>query len=319
MAQRLLDEHPVSTDANRRPPHFTPDVRITSAHSISSFAVWGHYACVAHSHVKVYDTSLGSQILEIDQHKDTGLESRAKEPRITALGFRPAKDKAQEGRYLWCGTKDGHIFEVDIKLGAVTAARSSVHGSAVTHIMRHQGWVITVDESGKVHVWEVLPGEDDDSNYKISRTIRISDKITFAKMIKGRFWTATAPAVRSTTNTAGARGPTIRVYDICARGSAPPPLTALTSEWTGAATSATILPEDPDNIYMGHEGGFVSVWTIDQQVLECAQVLKVSTTDILALEGADKHLWAGNRKGDIHVWNLEEKPWRTSNIWTAHP
>lgn len=288
--------------------------------SITAFAVYGRYACVAHHHVKVYDTQLDQAVLQIDQ-KDTGLDLRAKEPRITALGFRPCRDPANEGRYLWCGNKDGHLWEVDIKTGDVTATKPFVHASAVTYIMRHQYFALTLDDTGKLHVWEIPEcGEKGEAgNFRLFRTMRISDRVTFAKMIKGQLWTATAPAVRSTTNTAGVRGPTLRVYDVLTAGNAPPPRTCLTTEWTGAATSATVVPlQDPDTVYVGHEGGFVSLWNLVGTELSCVQVLKVSTTDILALEGVGDHLWAGNRRGQIYVWNIEEMPWRTSNMWTAH-
>lgn len=319
-AQRLLDEHPDSTYANKRPPCFKPDINVVTPNSITSFAVYGRYACVAHSHVKVYDTLMDNQpILHIDQ-KDTGLDLRVKDPRVTALGFRPARNPACEGRYLWCGNKDGHLWEIDIQTGEITATKASAHASTVTHIMRHQYYALTLDDTGKLHVWEVPEAGDkhEAGNFRLIRTMRVSDRVTFAKMIRGLLWTATAPAVRSTTNTAGVRGPTVRVYDPISPGNAPPPRTCLTSEWTGAATSATVVPLKSDTVYVGHEGGFVSLWKLLGTELQCLQVLKVSTTDILALEGVGDHLWAGNRRGQIYVWNIDQLPWTTSNMWTAH-
>lgn len=316
IAQRLLDEHPDSTKANRRPPTFLPDIKVTLPLSITSFAVYGRFACVAHHNVRVFDTEsdCNQPILTFDQ-KDVGLDLRVKEPRVTAMGFRPSKFEDQKGRYLWCGNKDGHVWEIDIKTGDVTATKPSVHGAAVTHIMRHQQWVLTLDEVGKLHVWE--PAKEDSTSFRIVRTLRISDKVTFAKMIKGRLWTATAPAVRSTTSTNGARGPTVRVYDPCSENGAAP-LSALTTEWTGSVTSATVMPFAPDYFYLGHEGGFISIWKVPDNELVCQQVLKISTTDILSLEGVGERLWAGNRRGQIHVWDVKNRPWLTTNFWTAH-
>lgn len=321
-AQRLLDEHPDSTYANKRAPNFQPDINVVSQHSITSFAVYGRYACVAHSHVRIYDTQMDNRepIFHVDQ-KETGLELRAKDPRVTALGFRPARNPACEGRYLWCGNKDGHLWEIDIQTGEITAMKAGSHASPVTHIMRHQHYALTLDDSGKLQVWEVPEADEKNEagNFRLFRTMRVSDRVTFAKMIKGRLWTATAPAVRSTTNTAGVRGPTVRVYEPFAPGNAPPPRTCLTTEWTGAATSATVVPLKSDTVYVGHEGGFVTLWSLVGTELQCLQVLKVSTTDILALEGVGDHLWAGNRQGQIYVWNIDQLPWATSNLWTAHP
>ncbi|GMK59135.1 hypothetical protein CspeluHIS016_0701500 [Cutaneotrichosporon spelunceum] len=320
-AQRLLDEHPDSTYANQTPPIYgKKGTRIRPSHSITSFAVFGQYVAAGHHHVEVYDvTKSDDPFLDMDQKENTGLELRAKDPRVTALGFRPSRDPACEGRYLWCGNKDGHLWEIDIDFARVTTTKPGVHTSTVTHIMRHEYYVLTLDETGKLNVWEVpdAGGKAEAGNFRLFRTMRVSDRVTFAKMIKGKLWTATAPAVRSATTTVGVRGPTIRVYEPFAAGNAPPARTSLTPEWTGSATSATVVPLKSDLVYMGHEGGFVSLWKLAGTELQCVQVLKVSTTDILALEGVGDHLWAGNRRGQIHVWNIDQLPWTTSNMWTV--
>lgn len=318
MAQRLLDEHADSSEANRRPPHYSPDIKMSLTTGITAFAVHGKYTCVAHHQVRVFDTTFDDRPIHTLELKDTGLDFRVKDPRVTAMCFRPGETQEQEGRFVWCGTKDGHIWELDVMTGEVTSQRPSIHSAAVTHILRSHHNIITIDDIGKVHVFEVEQGIPKRDPAKLLRTIRLSDKATFAKMIRGRLWTATAPAVRSTTASSGARGPAIRVYDPCAPGTAPPPQMALTSEWAGAATSATVMPMDPDRVFLGHEGGYVSIWTLGAE-LECQQVLKISSTDILALEGVGERLWAGNRKGQIHVYDITPKPWIVTNLWTAHP
>lgn len=321
LAQRLLDEHPDGSQANRQPPEFTPDIKIQAAHSITAFTAYGRYVVCAHHHVKVYDTQMpDAPVFDFDP-KHMGLDSKVKEPRVTALCFRPSTNGLHEGRYLWCGNRDGHIWELDIRTGEITATHPGVHSAAVTHIMRSGRHMVTLDEFGKLNVFEVKrsAGEDDAGDVKVVRNLRITEKPTFAKMIRGKLWAASAPAVRSTTNSATARGPTIRVWDIMYPGTAPPPLMALTSEWTGSATSATVMPLAPDTTYIGHEGGFVSLWTIEDKQLKCVRVLKVSSTDILSLEGVGERLWGGNRRGEIHAWRLDDAPWVTTNIWTAHP
>ncbi|KAL1413382.1 hypothetical protein Q8F55_001144 [Vanrija albida] len=319
MAQRLLDEHADSSEANRRPPTYSPDIRMTLASAITAFAIHGKYTCIAHHQVRIFDTTFDEQPIHTIELKDTGLEFRVKDPRVTAMCFRPGETAEQEGRYVWCGTKDGHLWELDVMTGEVTTQRPSVHSGAVTQILRSHQFILTIDEIGKVHVFEVEQGAAKRDPVKLVRTIRLSDKATFAKMIRGKLWTATAPAARSATTSSGARGPAVRVYDPCASGTSPPGARmALTSEWTGAATSATVMPMDPDKVFLGHEGGYVSIWTLGEE-LECQQVLKVSSTDILSLEGVGERLWAGNRKGQIHVYDIEPKPWIVTNVWTAHP
>jgi WD40 repeat protein len=232
---------------------------------------------------------------------------------VTAMCFRPANNDADEGRYLWCGTKDGHLWELDIKTGDITDTRAFVHSSAVSHIFRYKSWIMSLEEGGKLHVFEV----QENRRIPQCRTIRVQERFNFAKLIGGRLWTSTGPATRSTTNAAASRGPTIRVYDPCAPGNTlSAGTTVWPSEWTGAVTSATCMPMHPGTVYLGHEGGYVSVWDAEQ--LQCLQVFKISANDILALEGVGERLWAAGRKGMISVYDVSERPWRTTNVWTAH-
>ena len=317
-AKRLLDDYPDSTHANRRPPSFRPDVKLVPPHPIYSFATFGRYACTASHQVRVYDTQMGNQPIFSVDLRETGLEFRIKEPRVTAMCFRPAATLADEGRYLWCGTKDGHLWELDVKTGTVTDTRPSAHASAVVNIFRYKHFLLTLEESGRLHVFEVNKEgtSEEQQGPRLSRTVRISEKFTFAKMIGHRLWSATAPAVRSTTNITS-KGPTIRVYEPCSPGAMPAGTTLITSEWTGAVTSATRLPLRPNEVYLGHEGGFVSVWSNED--LTCLRVLKLSVTDVLSLEGVGERLWAGNRKGQIAAYDVSETPWQTTNLWLGHP
>jgi len=312
-AKRLMEDYPDSTHAFRKPPSYVPDIRLAQIDSIASFAVYGRYVCVGCHHVRIYDTHMSDNPLFSVDLKETGLDFRMKDPKVSAMCFRPAPLPADAGRYLWCGTKDGHLWELDIKSGKITDRRAFAHSSAVINIFRHKNFLLSLEEYGKLHVFGVGSGEQDGQIPIGSRTYRISDKQTFAKMVNGKLWTSSGPSARSTTSSTS-KGPTIRIYDPCGNTISPSGKTQFTSEWTGAVTSATILPMHPDTVYLGHEGGFVSIW-IDET---CTQVLKISTSDILALEGVGENLWAGNRKGQIHVYDITQKPWRTTNLWQAH-
>lgn len=322
-AKRLLEEYPDSTTANRRPPRFVPDIKISGTSHLSAFAVHGRHVCTGTTSVKVYDTLMSDQpILSVDL-RETGLDFRVKENRVTAMCFRPAVYESEEGRYLWCGTKDGHLWELDIKTGQITDTRAFAHSSAVAHIFRYKRFIMSLEEGGKLHVFKVgerdARGALEDVKHipVLCKTIRVQERFNFAKLICGRLWTSSGPVNRSTTN-AASKGPTIRVYEPCgASTTLSGGKTAWTSEWTGAVTSATILPLQPNTVFMGHEGGFVSVW--DAEELVCIQVLKISPNDIMALEGVGERLWAGSRKGMISVYDVSEKPWRTTNTWIAHP
>ncbi|OCF57415.1 hypothetical protein L486_04873 [Kwoniella mangroviensis CBS 10435] len=313
-AKRMLEDFPDSTEANRRTPNFRPDLKIRDCHHVSAFATFGRYVCTGAHHVRVYDTQLSDQPISIVDLKETGLEHKSKEPRVTAMCFRPGATLAEEGRYLWCGTKDGHLWELDISTGNVSSTKAFAHTSSISHIFRHRKNLITLDESGKMLVYDV--GDLEGKSPSLIRTLRIGEKFTFAKMICGKLWTSSGPAARSTTSASTSKGPTIRIYDPCSEGNMPPAKVAFTTEWTGAVTSATYIPLEGNIIYLGHEGGFVSSW--DMKEYNCIQVLKISTTDILALEGVGDRLWAGNRKGQISVYDVDQRPWLTINQWTGH-
>ena len=320
-AQRATDDYPDSTYANRRPPAFNPPIRIHIPHHVYAFAVFGRYACVGSHTVRVYDTQLSDQPIYNIDLRETGLDFRIKEPRVSAMCFRPVCSAEDEGRYLWCGTTDGHLWELDIKTGQITDTRSFAHSSVVTNIFRYQKWFVSVEETGKAHIFKVGWIKEDlrDEDSKIPqlfRTIRLGDRPNFTKLVGPRLWTATPPAVRSTTSSS-AKGPTIKIYSPFEDGNSAIPVTVGTPEWSGAVTSATILPMQPDVVYLGHEGGFISMW--DAETCENLSVSKVSASDILSLEGVGERLWAGNRKGHIHVYDVSAKPWTTTNTWDAHP
>jgi hypothetical protein len=78
-----------------------------------------------------------------------------------------------------------------------------------------------------------------------------------------------------------------------------------------------VLTSNPSLVYLAHEGGYVSIF--DRDSLACLSVLKISSSDVLALEGVGDRLWAGYRTGMIHVYDVSTKPWTATNIWMAHP
>ncbi|WWC71666.1 uncharacterized protein I206_105624 [Kwoniella pini CBS 10737] len=314
-AKKMLEEFPDSTEANRRSPNFKPDLKIRDCHHVTAFATFGRHVCTGAHHVKIYDTQLSEQPISTVDLKETGLEQKSKDPKVTAMCFRPGATMAEEGRYLWCGTKDGHLWELDISTLTVSSTKAFAHTASIAHIFRHRKNIVTLDESGKMLVYDV--GDVEGKQPILIRTLRVGEKFTFAKMLCGRLWTSSGPVARSTTSASTSKGPTIRIYDPCSEGNMPPAKVLFTTEWTGAVTSATYIPLEGDKVYLGHEGGFVSIW--DMNEFTCLQVLKISTTDILALEGVGDRLWAGNRKGQISVYDVTHRPWLTINQWNGHP
>ncbi|KAH0839417.1 Endonuclease/exonuclease/phosphatase [Lanmaoa asiatica] len=322
---RSVESLPDSSHSSRRPPSM-PSVGFMEykmhvpAHS-GHVAVAGSGVVVASGHhIKYYDLFSNDGPSWTLDTKD-GMRGSL----VTCLEFRPAHDEADRGKYLWVGTKDGHLLEVDVRMGAFTSSKMGIHASQVTNISRHGSTMITVDEAGKTFIFDpdgnastgVGASLADDVNlvYTAPRVYRLGEKAEFVKLLGGLLWTA----VRTDVNGVGtASVPVIRIYDIYAPGSIGRPV--MPSQHAGAVTSGTILPSHLDHVYLGHEGGYISIWNVatDDGIPACVEVVKVSASDVLCLEGVSDRLWAGGRKGAISVYDVSVKPWVVTNCWDAH-
>lgn len=293
-------------------------------HHVHAYAVCGHRLCVAAHVLKVYDLTRGDDkpVLVWDPKSlPAGPETRGKDHKVTAVAFRALAPGAgmEEGRYVWCGTSAGHLVQLDTLTGEPTHFRAGIHGSTVTHIFRYREYMLSLEETGKMHVFGPFvdpSAADGGSEMTPSRTLRTAEKTNFVRMLGEQVWTASGPATRSTTNPA-LRGPTIRVYEPLPAGTGGAGRTTYTSEWTGAVTAIAVLASDPRKVYLAHEGGYVSVF--DRETLACVSVVKISSSDVLALEGVGDRLWAGYRTGMVHVYDVSTMPWTTVNMWLAHP
>lgn len=279
-------------------------------------AVSGSYVIVGHNHhIKVYDLSQSdASILNLDT-RDMGL----KEAKVTCMEFRPTLSKTDRGFLLWIGTKDGHLFEVDVRTGTIRGTKYVAHLHPVTHIFRHGRSMVTLDESGKALVFspDVYNGDDVVLQTSLPRTIRTAEKQDFVKLIGGKLWTAAR--MKQHGSVSMQRLPIIRVYDIFNVASTGKSL--LPIEHVGPVTSATILSSQPEMVYVGHEGGYISIWDLnaDDGYPQCIEVMKVSVSDILCLEGVNERLWVGGRNGMISVYVVSQRPWIMTNCWNAHP
>ncbi|KZO93804.1 DNase I-like protein [Calocera viscosa TUFC12733] len=334
--RRGVEDLPEATHSNRRPPHMFVDQRSFPATShLNQYpivAVAGSFVVVAAWTVRVYDVEKSGQeaMLALNVSlDDTGLEWRVKEPRVTAMEFRPGAIREEEGRYLWLGTKDGHLWELDLWTGIITETRAQAHSSAVIHIFRHQRSMVTIEESGKMLVFDSdgANGVNAPQLNLMPRFIRIGEKQAFAKVLgkQGQVWTSegsgpggTVGGAKSLSNTP-TKGPAIRVYDIRSRENGGGGYrTLVCPEPLGAVTAGCILPSQPDVIYLGHEGGYLSVWSRTDEDPKFIKSVKIGPSDILALEGVMNSLWIGNRQGVIAAYDVSPWPWRVANMWKAH-
>ncbi|KAI0337331.1 DNase I-like protein [Trametopsis cervina] len=312
---------PDSSRSSRRPP--TADVHSYTESYIhvppytGVVVSAGHIVAVAAGHhLRIFDLSQSESPIHDLDPRAMGLEARTKESRITSMEFRSAARQADRGCYLWVGTKDGHLFELDVRAGLVVGMKLAIHSHSVSHIFRYGNQMVTLDDTGKALVF--TPGSPDiDPGLSTTqpRVTRIADKQEFAKILGGKLWTS----VRDTTTTAStSRAPMIRVYDIFVPGAAG--RSVLPTEHLGAVTSGTILQSQPGQVFLGHEGGHVSIWALDTEdgLPVCQEVIKVSTSDVLCLEGVHDRLWAGGRKGNIAAYDVAPRPWVMTNNWQAH-
>lgn len=315
---------PDSSRASRKPPaldcHPFHEFGIHVPAYTGVVAASGHIVAVSQGHhLKVYDLSESDSPLHDLDARAMGLETKTKDFKVTSLEFRPSKKASDRGCFLWVGTKDGHLFEVDIRAGLVVGMKLAIHSHAVTHMFRHGQSMVTLDETGKLLVFSSDPQSDMDIALSVTppRVVRISDKQEFAKILGGKLWTSARDSSSSNT-VSTSRGPIVRVYDIFTPGTTGKSL--LPTDHLGAVSSGTILQTHPDHVYLGHEGGHVSIWTLDTDdgIPSCEEVIKVSTSDVLCLEGVNDRLWAGGRKGTIAAYDVSSRPWTMTNHWVAH-
>jgi hypothetical protein len=281
-------------------------------------AVTGH-----HHHVRMFDLVVGDVPMHSVDTREAG-GGMSKDGKITSVEFRSYRENKDRGCVVWGGTKEGGLMEIDTRSGAVIAMRWVAHLHPVTHIFRCGRAMVTLDDFGKVLIWapETMDGEDIDLVKTHPRATRIAEKQDFVKMVGGKLWTAARGDQVVVNGTAGGAAamkvPVLRVYDVFKLGSVMK--TVMPTEHVGAVTSATIIPLQPEYVYIGHEEGFVSVWLIagDEGFPRCVEVMKVSTSDVLCLEGVNDRLWAGGRSGLISVYDTTQKPWIVTNCWNAH-
>ncbi|TFK53347.1 DNase I-like protein [Heliocybe sulcata] len=308
---------PDTSRASRRPPGVGISTDRIPAPSHSEVAVHGRVAVVAHHHkIRVWDVG-GAEApkWEVDL-KDVlkDYKVKEKEVKVSSMEFLGA------GGLLWLGTKEGHLVEVDVKQGLVAGVKLSAHTHAVTYIFRIARTMVTMDDNGKVLVFAPDEGSGEVRLLQTQpRVVRIADKQQFARVIGGKLWTSARMDPGTTAGGASSRGPIVRVYDILTPGSSGRSL--LPTEHVGNVTCGTVLPSEPDLAYLGHEGGLISIWSLVGEgdgMPKCLEVTKISTSDVLCLEGVNDRLWAGGRKGMVAAYDVSAKPWVMTNNWNAH-
>jgi len=186
--------------------------------------------------------------------------------------------------------------------------------------------MVSVDENGKVLMFDLSSstGRELGMGTMTPRVARIVDRQGFLRVLRGRMWTSNGSGSSTAASTNGsasagvvAKGPVVRIYDMTEEGLSMRSI--IVQDPVGAVTSGTVLSSTPGIVYLGHEGGWVTIWNeAGGDTPTHVGTIKVSVTDVLALEGAGTRLWAGNRKGMVYAYDVKTKPWTVTNAWRAH-
>lgn len=315
-----MDLMPDSSTSSRRPPQLAfrdgfSESRVHVHPHTGCVALTGTYVVVGHGHhIKIFDLAKSEvPFLNLDT-KDIS----AKDSKVTCMEFRPTVSHADRGYLLWVGTKEGHIFELDIRTGIIRGIKHAAHLYHIVHMFRHSRSMVTLDESGKALIFspDVSNQEDISLALTVPRVMRTTEKQDFVKMLDGKLWMS---ARAEHHGHLAQKLPIIRVFDLFNPASTGRSI--MPTEHVGPVTSATILPSQPGMVYVGHEEGFISMWELDTEdgYPRCVEVMKVAVSDVLSLEGVSNRLWAGSRNGMISAYDVSQKPWLVTNCWNAHP
>lgn len=87
--------------------------------------------------------------------KEMGLESRGKDLKVMVMCFCLGVMESEEGRYFWCGMKDGYLWEFDIFMGEVISIKVFVYMFFISYIWWYWKNIIFLDEGGKLFVFDV--------------------------------------------------------------------------------------------------------------------------------------------------------------------
>ncbi|KAK4700262.1 hypothetical protein P7C70_g5988, partial [Phenoliferia sp. Uapishka_3] len=310
-------EFPDATFANRRPPALRNRKPIHAPGQFYSFAVRGKRVVTAgEHHVYVWHPTHFSGAaqavpLPVGDHKVPTIEFRAADE----------DSAADDGRFVWGGTREGHLFEVDTTQLCVSSLRERFHSHPVVAIFRVGRSMITLDDSGKLFIWGTFDGSQaaqlTSSPPKVQR---VPEKQNFHAMVGNELWTSSGPILKPGVTGALARSPQIRVFDPTGKGSftvtSKPLSTPESAGHIGSVTASAIVPSQPDHAYLGHDNGYVSVW--DRNTYACLAVQRVSPYGITTLVGVDRYLWAGFRTGFIYVYDVQAEIWTVKKAWRAH-
>ncbi|KAI9812950.1 MAG: hypothetical protein M1826_002733 [Phylliscum demangeonii] len=289
-------EYPDATRANRRKPYVRagPGVVYTK-HDPRLFAVCGNYVCTTGHVTKVLSVHDGELIMTL---------SHGESVKITSLAFRTPSDPEEEGRWLWLGTNQGDIQEVDIRDQSVVFVKHGAHSRReVVAIHRHGREMWTLDDEGKLIVWP--PDESGAPSLAYDhRAFRVPRGHTFSLVVGSELWLATGKEVRVFRPSFNAE----TVFDV--------PIRPLCQNGVGEVTSGAIIGSASKKVLFGHTDGKVTIYSPEDY--SCLGVLGLSLYKINCLDAVGDLLWAGFNTGMLYIYDTTTHPWMVKKDWAAH-
>lgn len=286
--------YPDSSQANRRAPIFGgPLHEISTKHRVEAIGVYGTTLIVSSNATKVIELLTG-EIKWTFSHSDV---------KVSAIGFKPSADPKMRGQIAWLGTREGHLWEVDVGGQAILHKRLNAHMTAIVAIEAVGKNTWTISEDGKICVWE---------NYinDTPKAYRMTPNFKALCFADDTIWCGRNRQVHVYHPTPSGE----EQFNITSRPIACFPLAV--GRIGGEFTCAAYIKRFPDSIFFGHEDGTITMFSRSKGI--AVESINVSMQKICSMTGVGTHLWIGLKTGHIYVVDVSVKPWRIMKEWKAH-
>lgn len=286
-------DYPDGSQSNRKPPILNPDKwQFHTKMDGKVFDICGRLLCSASYHTRIFDLEAGQELLDLS-HGET--------VKTTAVAFKPGADIKSEGKRIWIGNNLGDLQEIDLET-RVTIAHSSAHNKVdIFRILRHQRDLWTLDEAGKLFVWQAdETGVPDMKNSPVSHTLLA--KPTYAMVVRDTVWVAT--------------GKEIRVYRPGNHNNFNVLKNPLQAASGNMDVTCGTYSEEFGRVYIGYIDGRVTIYSLEDYT--CLGSMKVSDYRINAMTIVGDKLWAVYKTGKVYVYDISNTPWKVQKDWKAH-
>lgn len=284
-----------SSQVNRKAPIYNgPIHELPAKGKIEAVAFFGTIAC--------FSTSSSVYAIDIETNEKVWALTHL-ETKVTAIEFKPCSDAMLNGRIIWLGTKEGHLWEVDISHQGIAHKRTNVHMKSIITIQAVRNHVWTLSEDGKICIWDGYIND-------VPKVFRTTPFFKAFCIAQGDIWVGRNRQVYIYHPSVSGKDP----FNITNRPINCPPMAP--GKVNGEFTCAACIQRYPDLVFFGHEDGTISVFSRSK----CSFVDSASASlfKITSMTGVGTNLWVGTSSGIIYVIDVESKPWKIIKEWKAH-